>query len=145
MNIHCGGNCRLANTIKWNEITWREIYSWNIIWYLKINKKEDINNDRPLSDRNRSNQKASKMYSGEFDGAAAFAGGGFMPSQATTVPDPSSSFSKVTIYLSSLAKFLTFIFYFNLFFLSGNFWLNKDFLSGRLKSLIILALCEFLN
>ncbi|ESR66601.1 Replication protein A 32 kDa subunit B [Citrus sinensis] len=34
------------------------------------------------------------MYSGEFDGAAAFAGGGFMPSQATTVPDPSSSFSK---------------------------------------------------
>ncbi|KAH9805919.1 Replication protein A 32 kDa subunit B [Citrus sinensis] len=34
------------------------------------------------------------MYSGEFDGAAAFSGGGFMPSQATTVPDPSSSFSK---------------------------------------------------
>ncbi|KAL5769201.1 hypothetical protein ACOSQ2_015984 [Xanthoceras sorbifolium] len=34
------------------------------------------------------------MYSGEFDGAAAFAGVGFMPSQATAAPSPSFSLSK---------------------------------------------------
>ncbi|KAJ0508190.1 putative replication factor A protein [Helianthus annuus] len=28
------------------------------------------------------------MYGGEFDGAAAFSGGGFMPSQATQTTDP---------------------------------------------------------
>ncbi|KAJ7955787.1 replication protein A 32 kDa subunit A-like [Quillaja saponaria] len=31
------------------------------------------------------------MYSGQFDGNAAFSGGGFMPSQATQAPDPSSA------------------------------------------------------
>ncbi|XP_044471006.1 replication protein A 32 kDa subunit B [Mangifera indica] len=34
------------------------------------------------------------MYSGEFDGATAFSGGGFMPSQATVNPNNSSSVSK---------------------------------------------------
>ncbi|KAF5742891.1 replication protein A 32 kDa subunit B [Tripterygium wilfordii] len=34
------------------------------------------------------------MYGGEFDGAAAFSGGGFMPSQATQAPDSSFSTSK---------------------------------------------------
>ncbi|XP_030955136.1 replication protein A 32 kDa subunit B-like [Quercus lobata] len=34
------------------------------------------------------------MYGSEFDGSAAFSGGGFMPSQATQAPDPSFSTSK---------------------------------------------------
>lgn len=34
------------------------------------------------------------MYASQFEGSAAFAGGGFMPSQATQAPDSSSSFSK---------------------------------------------------
>ncbi|KAK1568268.1 hypothetical protein Q3G72_022465 [Acer saccharum] len=34
------------------------------------------------------------MYSGEFDGASLFAGGGFMPSQATSAPSSSFSISK---------------------------------------------------
>ncbi|KAJ4709313.1 replication protein A 32 kDa subunit A [Melia azedarach] len=34
------------------------------------------------------------MYSSEFDGAAAFSGGGFMPSQAAPAPDPSFSSHK---------------------------------------------------
>ncbi|KAK4854445.1 hypothetical protein QYF36_023921 [Acer negundo] len=34
------------------------------------------------------------MYSGEFDGASLFAGGGFMPSQATAAPSSSFSISK---------------------------------------------------
>ncbi|KAJ0090028.1 hypothetical protein Patl1_14257 [Pistacia atlantica] len=34
------------------------------------------------------------MYSGQFDGAAAFSGGGFMPSQATAAPDHTFSLSK---------------------------------------------------
>ncbi|CAH2055253.1 unnamed protein product [Thlaspi arvense] len=35
------------------------------------------------------------MYGGEFDGNAAFAGGGFMPSQATTQAPDFASSSKV--------------------------------------------------
>ncbi|KAG6705741.1 hypothetical protein I3842_07G195200 [Carya illinoinensis] len=34
------------------------------------------------------------MYGSQFDGSAAFSGGGFMPSQATQAPDPSFSPSK---------------------------------------------------
>lgn len=49
-------------------------------------------------------RKKKDMYSGEFDGAAAAFCGGFMPSQATAVPDH-SSLSKVTIFLSSLFFF----------------------------------------
>ena len=41
------------------------------------------------------------MYGSEFDGSAAFSGGGFMPSQATQAPDPSFSTSKVLSFVFS--------------------------------------------
>lgn len=50
----------------------------------------------PLGFRER---ESKIMYGGEFDGNAAFAGGGFMPSQATTQAPESSSAFKVS-YLS---------------------------------------------
>jgi hypothetical protein len=47
------------------------------------------------------------MYGSEFDGSAAFSGGGFMPSQATQAPDPSFSTSKVFLF-----SFCVFLFHF---------------------------------
>jgi hypothetical protein len=45
------------------------------------------------------------MYGGDFDGNAAFAGGGFMPSQATTQAHESSSSLKVSsLSLSKLSS-----------------------------------------
>lgn len=44
----------------------------------------------------RSQGYRSKMYGSQFDGSAAFSGGGFMPSQATQTPDPAFSPAKVT-------------------------------------------------
>ncbi|KAL9249353.1 Replication protein A 32 kDa subunit A-like protein, partial [Drosera capensis] len=38
--------------------------------------------------------QSTTMYASQFDGSAAFAGGGFMPSQVTQGPDSSFSFSK---------------------------------------------------
>ncbi|XP_010525055.1 PREDICTED: replication protein A 32 kDa subunit B [Tarenaya hassleriana] len=49
-----------------------------------------VNFEVPLGFGSTGNQK---MYGGEFDGSAAFSGGGFMPSQATTQgPDSFSSY-----------------------------------------------------
>lgn len=47
------------------------------------------------------------MYAGsQFDGSAAFSGGGFMPSQTTQAPDPSFSPSKVIHPPLSLRAFI---------------------------------------
>lgn len=42
------------------------------------------------------------MYSSQFDGNAAFSGGGFMPSQSTQTPDSSSAPSRVLLYFPLL-------------------------------------------
>ena len=53
--------------------------------------------------------KWRSMYSSssQFDGNAAFSGGGFMPSQATQGTDPSLGFSKVSSPLFFLFIILT--------------------------------------
>jgi hypothetical protein len=50
------------------------------------------------------------MYGSQFDGSAAFSGGGFMPSQATQAADSSFSSSKVILplFFSLVLFFLSF-------------------------------------